>query len=134
MGPMIVQYLAVMSGGALGVAGRMAMVQLMERWTGEGYPIGTMLVNILGCLIIGIFVGLTGPGALWENTSPVLRQAVVIGVLGGFTTFSSFSLQTILLLQQNQWFLAGGNVVLTVVFCLFSTWVGMQILGLFAPR
>jgi len=131
---MFAQYLAVMSGGAIGVAARMAIVHLMERLTGEGYPIGTILANLSGCLAIGVFVGLTGPGAPWENASPLVRQAIVIGLLGGFTTFSSFSLQTIMLFQHGQWFLAGANVLISVVFCLFSTWVGMQIVGFFAPR
>jgi CrcB protein len=131
---MFVQYAAIISAGVVGVAGRMALVQLMERLTGAGYPIGTMIVNILGCLIIGLFVGFTGPGAPWENSSPLVRQAVIIGLLGGFTTFSSFSLQTILLLQQGQWFLAAANILISVVVCLFATWAGMQVTGFFAPR
>lgn len=131
---MFAQYLAVMCGGAVGVSVRMALVHLMERWTGEGYPIGTIFANLSGCLAIGVFVGLTGPGAPWENASPLIRQAIVIGLLGGFTTFSSFSLQTILLFEHGQWFLAATNVVISVVFCLFSTWLGMQIVGFFAPR
>ncbi len=131
---MIAQYLAVISGGAFGVAGRLLLVQLVEKWTGAGYPVGTFLVNLSGCLAIGIFVGLTGPGGPWENASPLFRQAIVIGVLGGFTTFSSFSLQTILLFQQGQWLLAGLNVLMSVFLCLFATWAGMQIVGLFGPR
>lgn len=118
----------------MGVAARMTLVQLMEKWFGEGYPVGTILANLSGCLAIGLFVGLTSPGAPWEDASPLLRQAVVIGVLGGFTTFSSFSIQTILLFEQGAWFLAISNVLISVVFCLFATWAGMQIIGLFGPR
>ena len=78
----------------------------MSTWIAEAthstFPWGTLAVNVLGSLVIGFFTGLTGPdGPLL--VSPVGRAFVTIGILGGFTTFSSFSLQTMLLLQDGQW-------------------------------
>ena len=91
---MLKVYLAVMVVGAFGCAARMWLSNLLEEKYGPAFPIGTLAVNVLGCFIIGVFAGITRPdgGVL---VHPVIRQAVIIGFLGGFTTFSSFGLQTI---------------------------------------
>ena len=91
---------------------------------GEVFPVGTLVVNAIGCLVIGGFSALTGPDGV-IMTSPLLRQFVMIGVLGGFTTFSSFGLQTINLMNDGEWLYAGLNVLLSVAVCLAFVWLGI---------
>jgi CrcB protein len=78
---------------------------------------------VLGCFVIGFFNTLSGPdGRLFVPT--VARQFVMIGLCGGFTTFSAFSLQTLSLMQDGEWFNAASNVVLSVVLCMVAVWLG----------
>jgi fluoride exporter len=78
---------------------------------------------VLGSFIIGFFATLTGPdGRIFAGTTT--RQFVMTGILGGFTTFSSFSLQTLNLANDGEWLQAGGNIVASVVLCLVSVWLG----------
>jgi CrcB protein len=93
---------------------------------GETFPVGTFVVNALGCLIIGFFTALTSPDGPFL-VSPLVRQFVCIGVLGGFTTFSSFGLQTITLLTEGEWFYAGLYVLLSLVVCLAFVWAGIML-------
>jgi fluoride exporter len=80
-------------------------------------------VNVLGSFIIGFFATLTGPdGGVFAGTTT--RQFVMIGLLGGYTTFSSFSLQTLNLVQDGEWLQAGGNIVGSVVLSLLAIWLG----------
>ncbi|MEI6034438.1 MAG: CrcB family protein [Verrucomicrobiae bacterium] len=126
-------YLAVMAGGAAGVGARMFLSNWIANQFGSSFPWGTLIVNVFGCIIIGIFTGLTGPdGAVM--TSPLVRQVVAIGVLGGFTTYSSFSLQTITLLADGEILYAAGNIALTLLLCLAGTWGGMACAGLLQPN
>ena len=126
-------YLAVMAGGALGSAARFGLsLAVAARW-GETFPWGTLAVNAAGCLVIGVFAGFTGPDSPFA-APPLVRQFVSIGVLGGFTTFSSFSLQTLNLMAEGEWWAAGGYVVLSVVVCLALTWAGMMLAAVFLPR
>jgi CrcB protein len=83
-------------------------------------------VNVLGSLIIGFFATITGPDGR-VLASPLMRQFVMIGLCGGFTTFSSFSLQTLDLARDGDWLRAGGNVLLSVFSCLLAVWVGHAI-------
>lgn len=121
--PMLNSYLAVMAGGALGSAARMWLSLWCAARFGETFPVGTLVVNALGCLVIGGFSALTGPDGM-IMTSPLLRQFVMIGVLGGFTTFSSFGLQTISLMSDGEWLYAALNVLLSVTVCLAFVWLG----------
>ncbi len=130
---MILTYLAVMAGGAIGVGVRMAVSGPVAAYFGESFPWGTILVNVTGCFLIGVFAGLTGPDAPFL-VSPLVRQTVMIGVLGGFTTYSSFSLQTLTLLSDGQLFAASANVVGTLVLCLAATWGGLMIAGVAASK
>jgi fluoride exporter len=119
-------YAAVMIGGAMGSALRYAMSTWISAATQSTFPWGTLVVNVLGSLVIGLFTGLTGPdGPLL--ISPVGRAFVTIGILGGFTTFSSFSLQTMLLLQDGQWVSAAGNILSSVVLCLVAAGGGIAL-------
>ena len=125
---MLRTYLAVMAGGAAGVGLRMFLSGWLANKFGEAFPWGTLLVNASGCFVIGLFTGLTGPEGV-VLTSPLVRQVVAIGVLGGFTTYSSFSLQTINLLSEGQIFHGLGNIFLTLLLCLGGTWLGLVLAG-----
>ena len=126
-------YLAVMTGGAAGVGARMFISNWIANHFGQSFPWGTLIVNVTGCLIIGVFTGLTGPDGM-VMTSPLTRQVVAIGVLGGFTTYSSFSLQTINLLAEGEVLYGMANLVLTLLLCLFGTWSGLALAGVMQPK
>src|SRR4051812_1727553 len=100
-----------MIGSALGGAARYWCSGIIAERIGETFPFGTLFVNIVGSFIIGFFAALTGPdGRLMA--SPDSRQFVMAGLCGGYTTFSSFSFQTLNLMQDGEWLRAGGNVLL----------------------
>ncbi len=125
-------YFAVMVIGAIGCAARMWMSSFISEKYAPTFPLGTLAVNILGCFIIGLFASMTRPdGGLLVQ--PIVRQAVMIGFLGGFTTFSSFGLQTIALLNDGEIWYASLNVFLSVVLCLVAVWIG-QIIGMILVR
>jgi fluoride exporter len=130
---MLKTYLAVMGGGALGTALRMWLTGLLAARYGETFPVGTLAANVAGSFVIGIFAALTGPDGVFL-TSPLTRQVVMIGVLGGFTTFSAFSLQTLHLLNNGAWLRAGCNIVLSVVLCLAAVWLGHLAGNIFNQR
>jgi len=100
---------------------------------GQAFPWGTLIVNVTGCMIIGVFTGLTGPDSM-VLTSPMARQVVTIGFLGGFTTYSSFSLQTINLLAEGEVLYALANIFFTLVLCLIGTWSGLILANLMQSR
>lgn len=133
MNSTIQTYLAVMAGGAFGTGLRMFVSNWMANHYGETFPWGTFAVNVAGCFVIGFFSGLTGPDGV-ILTSPVTRQVVMVGILGGFTTFSSFSLQTIALLAEREWLYAFANVSLSVLLCLLGTWGGLILAGWMQPK
>ena len=116
-------YFWVALGSALGGIGRYWCSGLVAERFGGTFPWGTMLVNVVGSFVIGFFATLTGPdGRLL--VSPNARQFVMVGICGGYTTFSSFSLQTLGLLRDEEWLLGGLNVVLSVVLCMLAVWLG----------
>ena len=119
-------YAAVMIGGAIGSALRYAMSTWIAEAIPSTFPWGTLAVNVIGSFVIGFFTALTGPdGPLL--VSPVAKAFLTIGILGGFTTFSSFSLQTMLLMQDGQWLAAAGNVLSSVVLCLLAVAGGIAL-------
>src|ERR1035437_7806207 len=116
-------YLWVFLGGGLGSIARYICSGVIVRHIGETFPWGTLLVNVSGCFIIGFFATFTGPdGRLMA--SPSFRTFFMLIICGGYTTFSSFSLQTLAQMQDGEWFRAGANFVLSVALCLFSVWLG----------
>jgi len=116
-------YLFVALGGALGSIGRYAVSGLVATGFGETFPWGTLVVNVVGSFIIGFFATLTAPdGRLFVGGTT--RQFVMTGVCGGFTTFSSFSLQTMNLINEGEYLYAGGNVLGSVMTCLIALWLG----------
>jgi len=116
-------YFAVMLGGAFGTALRYGLSNWFATHYGETFPVGTIVVNVTGCFVIGLFAALTGPDGIYL-ASPLTRKVVMIGVLGGYTTFSSFSLQTLNLWSGGEWLRAGWNVLLSVLCCLVAVWLG----------
>jgi CrcB protein len=116
-------YLWVMIGSALGGAARYWCAVFAARHFGETFPWGTLIVNIAGSFIIGFFATLTGPdGRVTANTEA--RLFVMVGLCGGYTTFSAFSLQTLDLIRDGEVLRAGGNIGLSVVLCLLAVWLG----------
>jgi CrcB protein len=116
-------YLFVALGGALGSMGRYWMSGLVATGFGETFPWGTLVVNVVGSFIIGFFGTLTAPdGRLFVGGTT--RQFVMTGFCGGFTTFSSFSLNTLNLLNDGEVLYAGGNILGSVTLCLISVWLG----------
>ncbi len=108
--------LAVAGGGALGSLLRYGAVLLSERIWPAAFPWGTVIVNIVGSFIIGWFASVPA--------SQDMRLLVMTGICGGFTTFSAFSLQTMVLLRAGDFTLAGLNVLLSVALCLAATFAG----------
>ncbi|MFZ3359080.1 MAG: fluoride efflux transporter CrcB [Xanthobacteraceae bacterium] len=116
-------YLWIALGSALGGMARYWCSGVAARLIGETFPWGTLIVNIVGSFVIGFFATLTGPdGRLFVGSTA--RQFVIIGICGGYTTFSSFSLQTLVLMNDAEWFRAGANIVLSVVCCMLAVWAG----------
>jgi CrcB protein len=116
-------YLAVALGGALGTVGRYFVSGVVANAFGETFPWGTLIINITGSFVIGFFATLSAPdGRLM--VSGTTRQFVMVGLCGGYTTFSSFSLQTLNLMRGGEWAPAAGNMLGSVVFCMIGVWLG----------
>jgi len=120
----------VAAGGAIGSVARYWMSGVIARWFGETFPWGTLLVNVSGCFAIGLFATLTGTEGRWM-VAPYLRTFFMIGICGGFTTFSSFSLQTLSLVRDGEWLFAGLNVLGSVALCLIFVWLGHLLAAIF---
>lgn len=119
-------------GGAIGSCLRYWCSGLIARGIGETFPWGTLVVNVTGSFLIGFVAVVTGPdGRLLISTGA--RQFLMVGIFGGFTTFSSFSLQTLALLQDGEWLWAGANIVASVALCMLGVWLGYA-LGLVVNR
>lgn len=114
--------LAVAGGGALGAVLRYGLANGLYAWFGRSFPIGTLAVNVIGSLLIGFLYVL-----LIERLAVAVewRSALLVGVLGSFTTFSSFSLETLQLLEESGAMPALWNILLNVCLCLLACWVGL---------
>lgn len=117
-------YLIVAIGGAIGSAVRFWLSDLGSTLVYGTFPWGILLVNIIGCFVIGFFSEATGNSGML-NVSPDTRVFVIIGLCGGFTTFSSFSLGTLALLQKGQLLAPLTNVLLSVICCLVAVTIGV---------
>jgi fluoride exporter len=113
----------VLFGSALGGMGRYALSGFVARRIGEIFPWGTLLVNISGGFVIGLTAAAVAPGGPFPG-DPTLRQLVMVGLCGGYTTFSSFSLQTLNLARGGDWRRALGNVAGSIVLCFLAAWAG----------
>lgn len=118
-------YLWVAIGGALGSMARYAVGGFVSEKSGGSFPWGTLVVNVTGSFIIGILGALTLPeGKMTPQSRAFATQLLITGVCGGYTTFSSFSLQTLNLLRDGEWFYAAGNILLSVILCMIAVWIG----------
>ena len=110
------------SGGLL----RYWLGGFVQNWYGPTFPIGTMLVNISGCLAMGFLAAAwSGPILIREE----YRAAILIGLLGGYTTFSSFGRETMALVHDGDWWRAALNILLSVVLSLAAVWLGAAAAG-----
>jgi fluoride exporter len=119
-------YFWVAVGSALGGMARHWFSGVAARVWGETFPWGTLLINVIGSFVIGFFGALTGPdGRVFVGATA--RQFVMVGICGGYTTFSSFSLQTMNLVNDGEWLRAGGYVGGSVALCLIAVWAGQAL-------
>lgn len=117
-------YLFIALGGALGACLRFFLSQQALIWFGKSFPFGTLLVNILGSALIGFLYTLISHG--YVQPTP-WKTFLGIGFLGALTTFSTFSMDTLLLLEQGSWVKAGLNIALNVLVCLIAVWLGSKL-------
>jgi CrcB protein len=117
-------YLLIALGGALGSVVRYALNNLIEQQlSGSAFPWGTLVINVTGSLLIGLFSTLTGPDGRWVVANEG-RLFFMTGVCGGYTTFSAFSLQTLSLIRLGDWQRAAAYIAASVILCLVAVWVG----------
>ena len=119
----MLSYIFVMLGGALGSGARFWMSGFIAQRAGEVFPLGTLFVNVSGSFVVGFIAAFTGPEGP-VLASPRFRQFFLIGVCGGYTTFSSFSLQTLDFAGDGDWVKALLNTVLSFACCLAAVWLG----------
>jgi fluoride exporter len=116
-------YLWVGLGSALGGMGRVWLSSVVASRMGDGFPWGTLIVNVSGSFAIGLIAALTGPNGRWAGSSRV-SLFLMSGICGGYTTFSAFSLQTLNLVREGYWRQAGMNAIASVALCLVAVWLG----------
>jgi CrcB protein len=116
-------YLWIAVGSAIGGVGRYWLSGAVANAFGESFPWGTLIVNVSGSFAIGFIATISDPeGRLFLSSTA--RQFLMTGICGGYTTFSSFSIQTLSLLRDGQWAAAGANIVGSVFLCLLAVWLG----------
>lgn len=115
------QFLWVCVGGAAGTGARYLLSTWLARVLGFGFPFGTLAVNLLGSFLVAVLMVV---GTETTTMSPTLRLALTTGVMGGFTTYSAFSYDTVIYLQQGAWGTAVLNMAVTVIGCLAACLCG----------
>ncbi len=119
------QVIAIAFGGAFGAVFRFLVSSATYQWLGKGFPYGTLAVNLMGSFLIGLMTE-----ALILNRvilSQEYKVAILVGLFGSLTTFSTFSLDTVYLLEQGQIGKAANNIFASVLFCLFAVWLGLSL-------
>jgi len=119
----VLAYLWIAIGSALGGMARYGASRAVALRYGETFPWGTLVVNVVGSVVIGFIAALAAPESR-IIISPNARQFIMVGLCGGFTTFSSFSLQTLELIRNRNFAEAGGNVLLSVAACMAAVAIG----------
>lgn len=117
-------YLAIAVGGALGAMSRFGLMTLIGNVASSRFPWGTLIVNVSGSLLIGVLYVLISEKML---LSAEARALLIVGFLGAFTTFSTFSLDALLLVQQGFWLQACAYLMSSVLICVLATWLGMAL-------
>lgn len=118
------QVFAIAVGGAVGAVLRFGVSNGIYRLVGQGFPYGTLVVNVLGSLLMGfLFILLVER----QMVAVEWRAVLLVGLLGAFTTFSTFSIETLSLLENGEVLKAAMNILLSVTFCLLAGWLGMGI-------
>ena len=120
----MIQIISIAIGGALGALCRYGMTMGISSLIGRGFPYGTLVVNILGSFLMGAAYVIIVEEI---NVNPEWRVGITIGLLGAFTTFSTFSIETLNLLESGDAFKAGLNILLSISFCMLGCWLGMII-------
>jgi CrcB protein len=118
------QILAIAAGGSIGAVMRYVMSTGIHNWLGRGFPYGTLVVNVLGSLLMGLLYELFLQRL---SVSPEVRGVLLVGFLGAFTTFSTFSIETINLVEQGYLLKAVTNILASVILCILAAWCGMQV-------
>jgi CrcB protein len=122
---MNIAYLWIAIGGALGSVSRYWINGFVSDKIGATFPWGTLVINVVGSFVIGLVGAIASPeGRLDPQARKFATQFLMIGVCGGYTTFSSFSWQTLNLLRDGEWRYAGGNILLSVILCMMAVWLG----------
>ena len=119
-------YLLAMTGSALGGGARLYVSTLVSRNLGTEFPWGTLVVNVAGCFLVGVLGAVFAPPGRIHDLQD-LRVFLVVGLLGGFTTFSAFSLEALMLLQRGQPAAAAGYVAASVAGCLLAVWIAYSL-------
>lgn len=115
---------AIALGGALGAVGRYALSSQITYWIGPGFPWGILLVNVIGCFVMGVLAEL---GALTLNLSPEMRAFLTTGVLGGFTTFSAFALDSAVMIERGDWTATTVYVAASVIGSIGALFLGLAV-------
>ncbi len=123
-------FLWIAIGGALGSVARFWCSNIIAERFGSTLPWGTIAVNISGSFLIGLLAALYGPGGRFSNQAMV-RELLIVGFCGGYTTFSAFSMQTFDLMRTGEWMTAAGNVLLSVTLCVLATSLGFALGSVF---
>jgi len=118
------RFLLICLGGAFGTGARYGVQILAVRWMGSSFPYGTLAVNVLGSILIGLVNEVAFTSSL---IPPTVRVMLTIGVMGGFTTYSSFSFETLELAKDGAWLGAGVNVLLNTALCLAGCGLGIAL-------
>lgn len=116
---------AVAAGGALGSVGRFLLMSRMGHWLGAGFPYGTLAVNVLGSFVLGVLIEVMAQ--LW-SPSQELRAMLIVGLLGGFTTFSTFSLDAVYLFERHQYAALSGYVAGSVILSIAALFLGLAVM------
>ncbi len=117
-------YLFIASGGAVGACLRYFCTTMVDSWFGKALPFGTLAVNVIGSFLLATLYGFIERGELAEQP---YRALIGVGLLGAFTTFSTFTIETLTLLENGLWIKALTNMLLNVCACLLAAWLAVEL-------
>lgn len=118
-------YFFIASGGAIGACLRYFLTTVLDSWLGKQLPFGTLAVNIIGSFGLACLYGLIERHDLADSP---YRMLIGVGLFGAFTTFSTFSIETLTLLENGLWLKASANIILNVSACLMAGWLAIEMM------